>query len=111
LVGGGLGAGVGAGVGPGVGRGTTVTEISSLSITGEPSSSVPEAVTVLSKTSPGLPKTVSVNVQVYFPPGPGWMTIPTPQLPLPTNEPKVLVVRLVIVTGSVGLDKFSIMTV
>jgi hypothetical protein len=102
---------VGVRVGAWVGLVKTVTAVLWLSDTGEPSSSTPETVTMLSNVSPGLPKMVSENMQVYLPLGPGWMTMPTEQFPFPCNGPKESVVRLVMVTGSVEDDVFSMMTV
>jgi hypothetical protein len=110
-VGSGVGTGVGSGVGTGVGAVIMVTEAVSEPATGVPSSSVPAAVTMLLKISPGLPVASSVKVQVYLLAGPVWMTMPTLHEPLPAKGPKVSVKKLVIVTGSDGAEVFSIMTV
>jgi hypothetical protein len=88
-----------------------VTVAGSLSETGTPSLSSPLTVAVLVKISPALPVTVSVKEHVYVSPGRIVKGPASEQLPLPSRLPKVSVVRLVMVSGSVGSELFLILTV
>jgi hypothetical protein len=103
------GAEVGFRVGFGVIAGVTMTVASSLPVTGDPSSSSPEAESTLTISSPPRPASSCVKKQLYSPPGRigsvGASHEPTPSR-LPNGDAK----RLSIMTGSVGPEVFLMLT-